>query len=98
MAHAVWTKLLSDASIKRSSQTLSVIANNAYIYGGELRPREPVDSAVYRVPVAGGKSALSSCKVEVNANLDQTDCLRIWYPRLPARLSLHNQELELHLP
>ncbi|RHZ55575.1 hypothetical protein CDV55_100574 [Aspergillus turcosus] len=53
MARAVWTKLLSDASIQRSSQTLSVIANDAYIYGGELRPREPVDSAVYRVPVGG---------------------------------------------
>ena len=57
MAHAVWTKLLADVDtscIQRSSQTLSVIAGNAYIYGGELRPREPVDSAVYRMAVSGG--------------------------------------------
>ena len=49
MARAVWTKLLSDDSIRRSSQTLSVIEGSAYLYGGELRPREPVDSAVYRI-------------------------------------------------
>ncbi|KAE8150836.1 hypothetical protein BDV25DRAFT_171875, partial [Aspergillus avenaceus] len=49
MMHAVWTNLLADASIRRSSHTLSIIDNDAYIYGGELRPREPVDSAVYRI-------------------------------------------------
>ncbi|PWY96301.1 kelch repeat-containing protein [Aspergillus sclerotioniger CBS 115572] len=51
MARAVWTKLLSDASIQRSSQTLAVVAGNAYLYGGELQPREPVDSTVYRIAV-----------------------------------------------
>ena len=57
MSRAVWTKLLADAdasSIQRSSQTLSVIAGNAFIYGGELRPREPVNSAVYRIAVGRG--------------------------------------------
>ncbi|OJJ54654.1 hypothetical protein ASPSYDRAFT_159992 [Aspergillus sydowii CBS 593.65] len=54
MARAVWKKLLSDASIQRSSQTLSVIGGSAYIYGGELRPREPVDSIVYRISADGG--------------------------------------------
>ncbi|KAL1880295.1 hypothetical protein Plec18167_003698 [Paecilomyces lecythidis] len=49
MARAVWRRLISDPSIQRSSQTLAVVAGNAYIYGGELRPREPVDSVVYRV-------------------------------------------------
>ncbi|RAK97877.1 Kelch repeat protein [Aspergillus ibericus CBS 121593] len=51
MARAVWTQLLSDASIRRSSQTLAVIAGNAYLYGGELQPREPVNSTVYRIAV-----------------------------------------------
>jgi hypothetical protein len=64
----VWTKLLSDASIQRSSQTLSVIAGNAYLYGGELRPREPVDSVIYRIAVDHGKHALSDSKIEHNAN------------------------------
>ncbi|KAE8141656.1 hypothetical protein BDV38DRAFT_237285 [Aspergillus pseudotamarii] len=49
MARAVWTKLLSNDSIRRSSQTLSAVAGNAYLYGGELRPREPVDLDVYRI-------------------------------------------------
>ncbi|KAL2812280.1 kelch repeat protein [Aspergillus granulosus] len=49
MARAIWKKLVSEPSIQRSSQALAVIANNAYIYGGELRPREPVDSSVSRI-------------------------------------------------
>ncbi|KAL4971362.1 hypothetical protein BDW66DRAFT_146263 [Aspergillus desertorum] len=51
MVRAAWKRLLSDASIQRSSQTLSVVGTNAFVYGGELRPREPVDSAVYRISV-----------------------------------------------
>lgn len=34
---------------------MSVTAGNAFIYGGELRPREPVDSVVYRIAVEGGR-------------------------------------------
>ncbi|KAH8433914.1 Kelch repeat protein [Aspergillus melleus] len=51
MALPIWTKLLSHSSIQRSSQTLSVLGGNAYIYGGELKPREPVDSSVYCIPL-----------------------------------------------
>ncbi|KAL4995472.1 hypothetical protein BDV10DRAFT_174580 [Aspergillus recurvatus] len=54
MVRAAWKKLLSDTSIQRSSQTLSVIGANAFVYGGELRPREPVDSAVYRISIDSG--------------------------------------------
>ncbi|KAI9039208.1 Kelch repeat protein [Aspergillus affinis] len=46
MAPPTWTKLLSHGSIQRSSQALSVLASNAYIYGGELKPLEPVDSSI----------------------------------------------------
>ncbi|KAL4916380.1 hypothetical protein BDW62DRAFT_211952 [Aspergillus aurantiobrunneus] len=56
MPRATWKNISSDASIQRSSQTLSVVGNNAYIYGGELRPREPVDSAVYRISLDGETS------------------------------------------
>jgi hypothetical protein len=59
MVSAVWTKVLSHDAISRSSQTLSVVASNAYLYGGELRPREPVDSAVYRIAVGRGKDLSS---------------------------------------
>ena len=33
--------------LQRSSQCLSVIQDTAYVFGGELRPREPRDNAVY---------------------------------------------------
>ncbi|RAH69775.1 Kelch repeat protein [Aspergillus aculeatinus CBS 121060] len=54
MVRATWTQLLSDTatSIQRSSQTLTILGDHAYIYGGELRPREPVDSTVYRLAVS----------------------------------------------
>ncbi|KAA8649305.1 hypothetical protein EYZ11_007057 [Aspergillus tanneri] len=51
MVRAVWTNLLSDVSLRRSSQTLSSIAGNAYLYGGELQPRAPVDSIIYCIAV-----------------------------------------------
>lgn len=47
---ATW-KHLANTSIQRSSQTVSVISGHAFIYGGELRPREPVDSAMHRIPI-----------------------------------------------
>jgi len=39
-----WTRLASSARLKRSSQTVSVVANHAWIFGGELQPRQPVDN------------------------------------------------------
>ncbi|EHY56929.1 hypothetical protein HRR83_001991 [Exophiala dermatitidis] len=47
---ARWTKLCEDDSIRRSSQALAIAGDSAYIFGGELRPREPVDSSVYQIP------------------------------------------------
>lgn len=41
---ATWTKLLSSTRLQRSSQTLSVAEGKAWIFGGELVPREPVDN------------------------------------------------------
>ncbi|KAJ5112039.1 hypothetical protein N7532_000084 [Penicillium argentinense] len=52
MTGGIWTKLSSDNEVPRSSQTLAVLGNNAYIYGGELRPREPVDSTVYSIQLS----------------------------------------------
>lgn len=46
---ATWSKIGEGEAIQRSSQTLSVVDGVAYIFGGELRPREPVDSSVYRI-------------------------------------------------
>ncbi|KAI9375072.1 kelch repeat protein [Aspergillus egyptiacus] len=59
MTQAKWTTLVADASIQRSSQTLSVIDKDVYIYGGELRPREPVDSTIYRLPINPNATSIS---------------------------------------
>jgi hypothetical protein len=39
-----WTRLASSARLQRSSQTLSVINNQVWIFGGEVQPRQPVDN------------------------------------------------------
>jgi hypothetical protein len=59
MATPTWRKLVAAPTIQRSSQTLAVIAENAYIHGGELRPREPVDSVVHTVQLKPGKPAVT---------------------------------------
>jgi len=50
---ARWRYLGSEEVLRRSSQALSVIGGHAYIFGGELRPREPRDSAVHMVELQG---------------------------------------------
>ncbi|CAN6674774.1 hypothetical protein TRVA0_064S00474 [Trichomonascus vanleenenianus] len=46
---ARWHKVLEAEVLQRSSQTVAVVGKNAYVFGGELRPREPRDNAVYKV-------------------------------------------------
>lgn len=38
-------------SLPRSSHSLSVVGSKAYLFGGELRPREPVDSVLHVFPI-----------------------------------------------
>lgn len=48
-------KLLEAEILQRSSQIVSVVGEQAYIFGGELRPREPRDNDVYAVSLDNGK-------------------------------------------
>jgi hypothetical protein len=41
-----WKRLLSDERLRRSSQVLSIIDQQACIFGGEVKPREPIDDKV----------------------------------------------------
>lgn len=59
--HAKWSKLLDVEVLQRSSQALSVAENNVYIFGGELRPREPRDNVVHVVSL-NGQGMLLVCK------------------------------------
>ncbi|KAI2787507.1 hypothetical protein POX_f07874 [Penicillium oxalicum] len=42
-------KLLEAEVLQRSSQVVSVVGDRAYIFGGELHPREPRDNNIYAV-------------------------------------------------
>lgn len=44
-----WTCIAKHANLQRSSHVLSVIGEEAFIFGGELTPREPRDNEVFRV-------------------------------------------------
>jgi hypothetical protein len=52
-------KLLEADILRRSSQVVSVVGNRAYIFGGELRPREPRDNDVHAISL--GRSKLRGC-------------------------------------
>ncbi|KAJ6440690.1 kelch repeat protein [Purpureocillium lavendulum] len=41
---AKWLRLASSACLQRSSQALAVVGSKAWIFGGELQPRQPVDN------------------------------------------------------
>jgi hypothetical protein len=53
-------KLLEAEILQRSSQIVSVVDNKAYIFGGELRPREPRDNHVHVVSLDSGKLRATS--------------------------------------
>lgn len=46
---ARWTKVVEAEILQRSSQVVSVVDRQIYIFGGELRPREPRDNDVHIV-------------------------------------------------
>ncbi|KAL4891272.1 hypothetical protein BDV59DRAFT_71815 [Aspergillus ambiguus] len=46
---ASWSKLISADILQRSSQVVSLTSQNVYIFGGELRPREPRDNDIHVV-------------------------------------------------
>lgn len=48
-------KLLECEILRRSSQIVSVVGDRAYIFGGELRPREPRDNDVHAVSLGSSK-------------------------------------------
>lgn len=50
---ATWTKIAQHDSLKRSSHSISVIGQSAYVFGGELKPRQPRDNAMHKVKLAG---------------------------------------------
>jgi len=52
MMRAAWTQVAQSERLQRSSHNVSVIGKTAYIFGGELKPRQPRDNDVFQVSVA----------------------------------------------
>jgi hypothetical protein len=51
---ATWRKVTSADTLQRSSQAMSVVDDKAYIFGGELQPREPRDNHVIVTELSKG--------------------------------------------
>lgn len=54
MVSAKWTRIPALA-LPRSSHSLSLINSKAYIFGGEIEARKPVDNAVHVVDIKTGE-------------------------------------------
>lgn len=56
---AKFRRISTGLQLPRSSHSLSVIKGRAYIFGGEIRPREPVDNAmhIFTLPSSGVSEA-----------------------------------------
>lgn len=56
---AKFHRISTGLQLPRSSHSLSVIKGRAYIFGGEIRPREPVDNAmhIFTLPSSGVSEA-----------------------------------------
>jgi len=60
---ATWTKISDQEILRRSSHTFSIINAKAYIWGGELRPRDPRDNDVHVVDLKNGTVITISTQV-----------------------------------
>ncbi|KFZ04223.1 hypothetical protein V502_10313 [Pseudogymnoascus sp. VKM F-4520 (FW-2644)] len=49
-----WSRLCTSDDLQRSSHILSVVDDNAYVFGGELLPRQPRDNHVYKIDITSG--------------------------------------------
>ncbi|KAK7540106.1 hypothetical protein IWX49DRAFT_204142 [Phyllosticta citricarpa] len=60
-----WTCLLQVDALRRSSQALVALSDKVAVFGGEIRPRQPVDNHVHLVPIGtAGEGSIQSVKSE----------------------------------
>ena len=60
MAKAQWKCFVEHDDLQRSSHVVSVIGHTAYIFGGELVPREPRDNKIFSVNLGESGQALNA--------------------------------------
>ncbi|KAF6791686.1 kelch repeat protein [Colletotrichum sojae] len=64
---AVWSLVTSGDRLRRSSQAVSVIGNQVYVFGGELLPREPVDNQVDTIQLHGTSDSATATTIPAPA-------------------------------
>jgi hypothetical protein len=57
-----WTQILSSPRLCRSSHALSVVGSKAYLFGGEVLPRQPVDNHIDVLGVTTESQGMS-CRI-----------------------------------
>lgn len=50
---ATWSKLAATGPLQRSSHNVNAVGNTIYVFGGELRPREPRDNNIHKINLDG---------------------------------------------
>lgn len=66
---ASFERILLDTPLPRSSHSLNVVGGKAYLFGGEVKPREPVDAAVhvFQLPAKDSNGATSNADNRVSS-------------------------------
>lgn len=54
MSNISWKRLELEQDLDRSSHSLVVLGDKAYIFGGEKEPRTPIDDLLYIINLNGG--------------------------------------------
>ncbi|KAF2173705.1 hypothetical protein M409DRAFT_15979 [Zasmidium cellare ATCC 36951] len=57
---AQWTPLASTSKLQRSSHTLTTLNSTLYIFGGELKPREPRDNELHKISIPNNDTNAAS--------------------------------------
>lgn len=64
---AAWAQIANNGDISRSSQTISLSSQHVLLFGGEIKPRQPVDNKLYQIPLNGSSDAKDIIKtIEVS--------------------------------
>lgn len=59
---AAWTRIAPSVALSRSSLAAAIVGDTAYVFGGELKPRTPLDADVHAVNLKGQSLALEPCR------------------------------------
>ncbi|KAF2213689.1 hypothetical protein CERZMDRAFT_38860 [Cercospora zeae-maydis SCOH1-5] len=66
---ATWKKLAAAEPLQRSSHNINAVGNSIYVFGGELKPREPRDNDLHKLDLNVGCSSVQSIKAPAMAPL-----------------------------